>query len=42
MPAAIPAPPLAPETVREIFADIRTDHPGQGFVTLEQSVRRIE
>ena len=35
-------PPLTIETVREIFADIRSDHPGQNFVTLEQSVRRIE
>lgn len=41
-PTFSPAAPLTPETVREIFADIRADHPGQHYVTLEQSVRRIE
>lgn len=39
---ASPSEILTPETVREIFADIRADHPGQGYVTIEQSVRRIE
>lgn len=41
---AVPATPksVTPETVRAVFADIRSDHPNQNFITLEQSVRRIE
>lgn len=30
------------ESVAEIFADVRSDHPSRSWVTLEQSVRRIE
>lgn len=40
--SATPCEPIAPDTVRSVFADIRADHPGQNCVTLEQSVRRIE
>lgn len=39
--------PLQPQSnplpsMKDIFADIRHDHPTQGYVTLEQSIRRIE
>lgn len=33
---------MTAEDVQEVFSDIRADHPGQPYVTLEQSVRRIE
>lgn len=29
-------------TMQDIFNDIKTDHPKQGYVTLEQTVRRVE
>lgn len=39
-------PPIAPHnpppSMKDIFADIRHDHPTQRYVTLEQSIRRIE
>lgn len=33
---------LTADDVRKIFEDVREDHPNQSYVTLEQSVRRVE
>lgn len=33
---------LTADDVRKIFDDVREDHPNQSYVTLEQSVRRVE
>jgi hypothetical protein len=33
---------LIADDVRKIFEDVREDHPNQSYVTLEQSVRRVE
>ena len=33
---------IAKPTIQNIFDDIKADHPKQGYVTLEQVVRRVE
>lgn len=38
----IPSAILPKPTMQNILDDIKTDHPKQGYVTLEQAVRRIE
>ncbi|MDD2487377.1 MAG: hypothetical protein PHS92_03335 [Candidatus Gracilibacteria bacterium] len=30
------------DALKEIFNDIRNDHPNQGYITLEQTIRRVE